>query len=307
MRPGLLKATRILLFSILFLSNYQWRVSKTPLEWSTGISEVAVSSSPETFVTTNRTVWEDLDLSSTVSCGHHRCFVPSISHEKEGYVIARAEKDALVDMREETELAKKMALSYNAKTYHIAGELPLDLILPEETRLKLNDQVRNPLRQHQFPESLGKNGTINNFFDSPKVVLQRMTASPNESLLVHCADNGFTRKQLPAFISNVVDGDLFGANLARDRYMMYKMLTGMPQLATDLQLLISTDGELFFIDFGGHATWTMKDKMILTVRPREELCGESFDMILDALNHSDAVMNGEWRWSSRKYHRLNSY
>jgi len=301
MRPSLPRAARILLFSILFLSNYEWRASKTPLKGTKGIS----GSSPETLGATNH-VWEDLDLSSTVSCGHHRCFVPSVSNKKEGYVIARSEKQTLLGMMNETKLAKEMALSYNAKTYHIAGELPQELIMPEGTRLKVNVQVRNPLREHQFPDSVGENGNINNFFDSPTVVLQRMMRSPNEILLVHCADNGFTRKQLPTFILNVVDGGLFGANLARDRYMMYKMLAGMPELATDLQLLINTDGELFFIDFGGHASWTMKDKMILTVRPREELCGESLDMIIDALKNKRAVLSGEWKWSSQKYRRLHS-
>ena len=308
MRPSLPKAARVLVFSVLFLCHHEWRASKTPLMiWTRGVSEVALPSSPETLVMTNETVWQDLDLSSTVPCGSHRCFVPSVSNEKVGYIIARAENDALLDMIGETELAKEMALSYNAKTFHIAGELPLDLIMPEETRLKVNAQVRNPLRVHRYPDSLGANGTIDNFFDSPTVVVQRMAASPKGSVLVHCADNGFTRKQLPTFISNIIDDGLFMANLARDRYMMYKMWRGMPKLATDLQLLISTDGELFFIDFGGHASWTLKDKMILTVLPKEELCGESFDMILDALNHSDAVMSGEWKWSSRKYHRLNSY
>ena len=239
---------------------------------------------------TNRTVWDDLDLSSTVSCGYHKCFVRSASNQKEGYIIAAPEKDTLSSMMNETELAKKLALSYDAKTFHIAGELPHELLMPEKTMAEINARVRNPLWVHN-----GGNDTKHyaqyGFFRRPSVpvVVQKMKASPKDSLLVHCADNSFTRRQLPAFIPNVVDDSLFRANLARDRYLMYEMLVRMPQLATDFQMLINTSGELYFIDFGGHEhAWGAKRKEELSFSlakiRREGLCGKSFNMISKALN-----------------------
>lgn len=258
-------------------------------------------------------MWDDLDLSSTVSCGSHRCFVPSVSDAGVGYIMARVEKDTLSGMVEATEMASAMEREYGAKSFYIPGEAPVDASLPDGTRAKLNEKVRNPLREHQFPTSVGKDGTIERFYEEPSVVVQRMKRADPSSLLAHCADNGFSLGQLPKFLSAVTaryrDDDLgeFKANLARDRYRMHNLLIGMPELSTDLQVLVSPEGELYFIDFGGHGAWTAKDERILTVRPKEELCGESFDMILDALNNYDAFTREEWKWNSRKYHRHHSY
>ena len=286
MRTSVLKP-RILVFYILFVSILWWLDSAAPPKWTS--AEDATSSSPETMVMANRTVWEDLDLSSTVSCGRHKCFVRSASDQKEGYIIALPEKDALSGMMNEAKLAKEMALSYDAKTFHIAGELPQELLMPEKTMAEINARVRDPLKVYY-----GGNDTEHGFFTRPlvPVVVQKMKACPKDSLLVHCANNDFTKGQLPAFIPNVVDDSLFRANIARDRYMMYKMLVGMPQLATDFQFLINTSGELYFIDFGGHAALTSAMVKFLGAplsKIREQgLCGESFNMINDALDHRNA-------------------
>merc|ERR1719263_2365013 len=154
---------------------------------------------------------------------------------------------------------------------------------------EINARVRDPLKVYY-----GGNDTEHGFFTRPSVpvVVQKMKACPKDSLLVHCANNDFTKGQLPAFIPNVVDDSLFRANLARDRYMMYEMLIGMPQLATDFQFLINNSGELYFIDFGGHAALTPAMVKFLGAplsKIREQgLCGESFNMINDALDHGNA-------------------
>ena len=41
-------------------------------------------------------------------------------------------------------------------------------------------------------------------------------------------------------------------------YMVHEMLTKMPELRVDFQVLVSTKCELFFFDFGGHGCWTKK-------------------------------------------------
>ncbi|KAL7547178.1 hypothetical protein ACHAWF_010498 [Thalassiosira exigua] len=257
--------------------------------------------------------WSDLDLSSAVGCGSHRCFVPSLSDDGAGYVIARAEEAALAGMAEATDLAPAMERDYGAKTFYLPGERPVDASMPDDVRSKLNDLARNPLRERRFPATVGANGApIEEFYDEPNAVVQRTTRADPSSLLAHCADNGFTLGQLAAFLAAVEErygeDDLgeFAANLARDRYRTHALLIDMPELAADLQVLVSPEGELHFLDFGGHAAWTEKDRRILTVRPKEELCGESFDMILDALENYEAFVEGGWKWKSRRYHRQHS-
>ncbi|EJK60237.1 hypothetical protein THAOC_19448, partial [Thalassiosira oceanica] len=181
-RPSLPKGVRVLVSSILFIYINELRVLKTFPKRNSVISEVWGPSLPETSATnqTDRTVWEDLDLSSTVSCGYHKCFVRSVSNHTEGYIIARPKKDALLHMIDETELAKEMTLSYNAKTFHIPGELPQELLMPKKTMVELNAKVRNPLMVHH-----GDNDTKHNFFRSPAVpvVVHKNEGKPERNLV----------------------------------------------------------------------------------------------------------------------------
>jgi len=303
------KRSRIIGVALLFVFNYvnQFRRSFPPQNSGVLFNKNDKKNKIQTVANVKRrptTWWEDLDISRPFHCGHHRCFIPSVTDTNIGYLVSRAEAGSLVDMVNETELAFKIQSQYMSKTFFIEGELPRNVSIPTEIRSKVNAQVRNPLRVHQFPGSVGENNTIPNFYDSSSVIVQKMHAADNSSMLVHCADNSFTKAQIPTFISNVMDEMELKANLARDRYRMYNMLVEMPQLGTDLQILINNRGEVYFIDFGGHATWTEKDKMILRLKPKEELCGESFDMILDALNYRDDVLSGTWKWRERRYQRL---
>ena len=249
-------------------------------------------------------LWDDLDLSSTLNCGHHRCFVPSLSESSVGYIISRIEEGTYTGMVNEAKLAHKMQESYKCKTFHISDEMPMNVTLPTEIASKVNAQVRNQLRQYQFPDSfIDGNKTLESYYNEPNVIVQKMKAADNTSILAHCADNGFTKTQIPTFLSHVKDDIEFGANLARDRYLMFVMLSEEPEIATDLQVMLSSNGEIYFIDFGGHSAWTEKDKHLLTLRQKEELCGESFDMILDAIRNRDKVEDGTWKWRGRRYQR----
>ena len=262
---------RTLLFALIFLFNYENQVLRnfgTPdhtnhtklLNNSSGGNTTTVSA---TIARPIASMWDDLDLSSTISCGHHRCFIPSVTDGNAyGYLVSNVETESTLEgMLNETELAFKMQTQYKAKTFHIENERPQSVSMPDELRMKMNAQVRNPLREHQFPDSLGENNTIDSFYTKSSVIVQKMKAAYKSSLLAHCADNGFTKPQLPNFISNIMDEVEFGANIARDRYRMYNMLIEMPQLATDLQILINNRGEVYFIDFGGHGSWKERDKV----------------------------------------------
>ncbi|OEU07666.1 hypothetical protein FRACYDRAFT_250684 [Fragilariopsis cylindrus CCMP1102] len=103
-----------------------------------------------------------------------------------------------------------------------------------------------------------------------------------------------TKRHLPSFASAVVEKyelvgekDEFKRNIVKERKMLKMMLHDKPELGTDLQALISTKGELFFIDLGSHAGWSQNWKELWlknTKMPDPKECDETFDAIDEALN-----------------------
>ena len=112
-------------------------------------------------------LWDDLNLSSTVSCGYHKCFIPSISNSEVGYVISKDERGTLDDMINATEKSQEMKRKYHAKHFYIAGEIPLAASMPQEIRTQINSKVRKPLHQFQSGDNLGDNDIDVNVEFSP--------------------------------------------------------------------------------------------------------------------------------------------
>jgi len=217
-------------------------------------------------------MWEDLDLSSKVNCGYRKCFIPSISDNEVGYLIGKS-IEVLEDMIKATEIALEIEREYGgAKHLYITDEYPFVVFMPEETRSRLN------------PKEFGF---------SPSVVVQQMKAANDPSLFFACSQINLpiTKRQLPSFASAVVEKyelvDEFKRNIVKERKMLKMMLHDKPELGTDLQALISTKGELFFIDLGSHAAWNIRlkgrwSKNMKMPDPKE--CDETFDAIDEALN-----------------------
>ena len=236
-------------------------------------------------------LWDDLDLSSTVQCGYHRCFIPSLSDCKVGYLMAKAERGTLDDMTKATKNSQEIKRKYGAKHFYMDDEIPFLLSMPDAVWSRVNAQAKNTLGQLQFPHA---HVNHTSFFKSPTVVVQKMKAAEESSLVLHCADSKYTRAQLPRFVSdvkaNMGDASEFASNIAEERYRLYMMVLDSPGLGTDLQALVSTNGELFYIDLGGHATCTPLDRRILGAKGGE-VCGESFDAIIEALDNHAVVVD----------------
>ena len=173
-------------------------------------------------------LWDDLNLSSTVSCGYHKCFIPSISNSEVGYVISKCERGALDDMINATEKSQEMKRKYHAKHFYIAGEIPLAASMPQDIRTQINSKVRKPLHQFQSGDNLGDNDIDANveFFNHPPVIVQKMMAAEKNAFLLHCsdivADVRLVTDQLPRFLSNVMakmeNTSEFLSSLAKDTH-----------------------------------------------------------------------------------------
>mmetsp|Transcript_26071 Transcript_26071/g.54395 ORF Transcript_26071/g.54395 Transcript_26071/m.54395 type:complete len:344 (-) Transcript_26071:37-1068(-) len=302
---------RILTFSLMFVFKYEFATKQSPaivdvafkkhqtermdVDKATEHKQQQTRPKPQILLNDSmEMLWDDLNLSSTLSCGCHKCFIPSISNSEVGYVISKAERGALDDMINETEKSQEMKRKYQAKHFFIAGEIPFAASMPQEIRtqiIKLTDE--NLLRHFPSGDNLGDNSIgAKLFFDHPSVIVQKLKTAEKSALLLHCSygDAKLVADQLPRFLSNVAakveDTSEFLSNLAKDRYMMYEMLTGMPELRADFQVLVSTSGELFFLDFGGHGSWDKKNQWDFRGRggkSKKELCGKHFDVITEAV------------------------
>ena len=232
-------------------------------------------------------LWGDLNLSSTVNCGVHKCFIPSISDSEVGYIINAAEGGNLNNMIKATEYAQEIERKYGAKNFYIADEIPFVSSMPDETRSRVNAKIaKNPEGD-------------TNFFKSPSVVVQKTKAAEDSSLLLKfCTCRFEGEAQLPSFVSNVMakigGKSEFELMVAKERYMLYMMLIDMPdQFGIDLQAFVSTKGEFFFIDLGGHADFSTKPKwkkMMGVGIDNDEFCGKMFDDIIEALNKQAVVL-----------------
>ena len=186
--------------------------------------------------------------------------------------------EELEDMIKATEVALEIEREYGAKHLYITDEPPFVVFMPEETRSRLNTRK-------------GKKIVF-----SSSVVVQQMKAANDPSLFFACSQFHLrtTKRQLPSFASAVVEKyelvgekDEFKRNIVKERKMLKMMLHDKPELGTDLQALISTKGELFFIDLGSHAGWSQNWKELWlknTKMPDPKECDETFDAIDEALN-----------------------
>ena len=193
----------VFLVALIFVVNYEFQVRRRepPPPWHIKLPNDS-SDQPNTTITiTSRQrpalLWDDLDLSSTLNCGRHRCFVPSVSESSVGYIISRIEEGTYTGMVNEAKLAHKMQENYKCKTFHIIDEMPINVTLPTKIASKVNAQVRNQLRQYQFPDSfIDGNKTLESYYNEPNVIVQKMKAADNTSILAHCADNGSSKRSV---------------------------------------------------------------------------------------------------------------
>jgi hypothetical protein len=217
-------------------------------------------------------VWDDLDLSYDVTCGGCKCFVRSVSDKKIGYLIARDIR-IFDDMMKAMQLAKELEHTYGAKHFYI--EPPFSASMPAETMAQLNTVAQQPLK---------KLGQRHDFFSLPSVIVQKMKTAKTSSLFFACFHPNcrITSANLPSFLSLVVetgDKEEFEINIAKERKILRSMLQDVPGFGADIQALVSTKGEFFYIDLDAHMYWSHRRNSLFRNGGPLKKCEEKFDAI----------------------------
>ena len=221
---------------------------------------------------TKGSVWDDLDLSYAVTCGGFKCFVRSVSDKKIGYLIARDIR-IFDDMMKAMQLAKELEHTYGAKHFYI--EPPFSASMPAETMAQLNTVAQQPLK---------KLGQRHDFFSLPSVIVQKMKTAKTSSLFFACFHPNYriTSANLPSFLSLVVetgDKEEFEINIAKERKILRSMLQDVPGFGADIQALVSTKGEFFYIDLDAHMYWSHRRNSLFRNGGPLKKCEEKFDAI----------------------------
>ena len=222
--------------------------------------------------TSKGSVWEDLDLSYAVTCGGFKCFVRSVSDKKIGYLIAR-DISIFDDMMKAMQLAKELKHMYGAKHFYI--EPPYNASMPAETMAQLNTVAQQPLKEL---------AQRHDFFSLPSVIVQKMKTAETPSLFFACFHPNYriTSANLPSFLSLVVetgDKEEFEINIAKERKILRSMLQDVPGFGADIQALVSTKGEFFYIDLDAHMYWSHRRNSVFRNGVPLEKCEEKFDAI----------------------------
>jgi len=239
-----------------------------------------VETVPTTIPHLRDTWWKDLDFSYNVTCGGFKCFIKSVSNENTGYLISR-DVNIFDDMNKATSVAKEIQIKYGAKNLYI--EPPFLTSIPAEKMAQVNSIAQQPLKDR----NKRKRNHKSDFFLKSSVIVQKMKTAHEPSLFFACYMPNYyiTQKQLPGFMLLLTNlgtdnTENFKTNIAKERKVLRKMLNDKPGLGADLQALISTDGEFFYIDLDATVYWSKRQ---FTHHKSLNNCERTFDAINDAL------------------------
>jgi len=262
-------AATIFFFSTMFYLAVIWEIQSLH---KLKVDDDSYLIAPKDITSTKGSVWEDLDLSYAVTCGGFKCFVRSVSDKKIGYLIAR-DISIFDDMMKAMQLAKELKHMYGAKHFYI--EPPYNASMPAETMAQLNTVAQQPLKEL---------AQRHDFFSLPSVIVQKMKTAETPSLFFACfhPNYGITSANLPSFLSLVVetgDKEEFEINIAKERKILRSMLQDVPGFGADIQALVSTKGELFYIDLDAHMYWSHRRNSVFRNGVPLKKCEEKFDAI----------------------------
>jgi len=192
-------------------------------------------------------VVNDFDISSAISCGNWKCFIPSLSDQDIGYLVMRDTNNSTI-MNIGWTVAKEIEANYGAM--HLYLEAPYTAELSPEIRMKLNKIV--------IFEAF--DGFGEDFFQLSSVIVQKMKKSPQDALFFGCFGQNFDTflRKANDFIWNLGESGKISSFLKtiKESYdIMNKVVTARPILLHDFQAIIDTEGHLFFIDLDGHVNW----------------------------------------------------
>ena len=189
---------------------------------------------------------EDMDLSKQLACGIQKCFVPSISDEKVGYLVEKApyEKTRMSQLSQANEVAKWIDRDLREGMHFHLGET---------FTAHLNKTVVNEI--FKLADVATEKQRYN--LESRTVAVQKMKKAPEDTLIVGCYYwhlKKFVRGKDP-FLKKVIDaGNIkeFMENIMMGQSIMEKALKAKPNLVFDFQAMVDLNGNLYFIDLDGH-------------------------------------------------------
>ena len=188
----------------------------------------------------------DMDLSKQLACGNQKCFVPSISDEKVGYLVDKDpyEKTRMSQLSQANEVAKWIDRDLREGMHFHLGET---------FTAHLNKTVVNQIFKLADVATKKQRHSL----ESRTVAVQKMKKAPKDTLIVGCYYwhlKKFRRGKDP-FLKKVNEaGNIkeFMENIMMGQSIMEKALKAKPNLVFDFQAMVDLNGNLYFIDLDGH-------------------------------------------------------
>ena len=188
----------------------------------------------------------DMDVSKQLACGNQKCFIPSISDEKVGYLVEKDpyEKTRMSQLSQANEVAKWIDRDLREGMHFHLGE---------PFTAHLNKTVVNEIFKLADVATKEQRHSL----ESRTVAVQQMKKAPKDTLIVGCYYwhlKKFRRGKDP-FLKKVNEaGNIteFMENIMMGQSIMEKALKAKPDLVFDFQAMVDLNGNLYFIDLDGH-------------------------------------------------------
>ena len=193
---------------------------------------------------------DDMDLSRQLQCGKVKCFVPSISDQKIGYLV---EKNPYKEAH-----ASQLARHVNEVANWIDREFHegMHFHLGNSFTVHLNKTVARNFYRVTDPSTRTRE-QIQSQHGSQTVTVQKMKKAPDGALFFGCHMlhyKKFRRSTVPFFKKVNETGNIkeFIVNITKGYRIMEKVLEAKPDFVYDFQAMVDLNGNLYFIDLDGH-------------------------------------------------------
>lgn len=189
---------------------------------------------------------QDMDLitSSRLECGHYKCFVPSLTDEQIGYLVASNHLHLdLAKLNESYNTAKWIERDFGAKHFY-HDDPPFEIELPKKVQRKINQMAYWVVRGRLHRK----------FTNSPVFVVQKVIKAPEEVLLFGCVSQKIKHyvKEMEEFSKIVCkngSADDFITNSEKSYAIAEKLFKTRPILFyQDFQVMIDPRGDYYYLD-----------------------------------------------------------
>ena len=197
----------------------------------------------------------DMDLSSRLDCGGHKCFIPSKSNQDIGYLVERDVRNRMSHIDGAWDVAKWIDREFG-EGLHLYIDAPFTVELNETMWKKVNNLVYRPNRR-------GKSKSDPKFYRRPTIAVQITRKAPNNTLFFGCFYINLMRylKDKDAYFEKLNEtGNIteFIKNSEESYNIVEKVFQAKSEFLFDFQALFDSEGRIFFIDLDGHLGFTHK-------------------------------------------------